>query len=261
MPSTKDQHASRTTAQVAQAGIAGALYGAAGGAALGSSGGGRATLVGFVGGALFFGIGEAITDATRRPGTSKPAAWRIVAGAAVAASTGWLLDLVVPGLHYALFGGILGVVFGILGFRFAKVLLGAAAGLAVGLFLEAAWPAAGFAWVAALTLVVYRVTAAIVFRGREQVAIMGERVPSSQLEYVVPLAAHSRYVGVDFLKEYADLTGAEFVRNPTDVGIIDRFDDLRGPHFDPNRVHPLIRDFTSTPAGFTFRSCRSGAPG
>jgi hypothetical protein len=231
----------RTPAQVAGAGVAGALIGAAGGASLGSSL--DAELAGAVGGAILIGVGEAVTDATRAPGTAKPAGMRIASGAAVAASLGWLVGLVAPDLNLAVYGVLFGILFGAIGFRLAKLALGAAAGLIVGLILEAVWPEAGLPWVAALTLIAYRIPAALIYRGKEQVAIMGERVPASEMAYVVPFAAHSRYVGVDYLKEYADLTGADFIRNPEDVGIVADFDDLAGPHFDPGAAHPLIREF------------------
>ena len=194
-------------------------------------------------GALIVGVGEAVTDATRTPGTAKPVAWRIVSSAAVAATLGWLIDLVVRDPSLPLFGALFGVVFAAIGFRLAKLAIGAVVGLTVGLILAEVWPQAGLSWVAALTVVAYRVLSAFIYRGREQVAIMGERVPSSELEYVVPFAAKGRYVGVDYLKEYADLTGADFVRNPEDIGIVASFDDLAGPEFDPNRAHPLIREF------------------
>ena len=125
--------------------MAGALIGAAGGAALGASFGGRGALLGAAAGALVIGIGEAITDATRTPGTAKPAAWRIVSSAAVAASIGWLVALVAPDLHLAVYGALFGLAFAAIGFRLAKLAIGAAAGLIVGLILEAVWPEAGLA--------------------------------------------------------------------------------------------------------------------
>jgi hypothetical protein len=223
--------------------VTGALLGAAAGAALGSSVSTAATAWGAILGAAIVGGGEAITDAIREPGTAKPIGWRIVSSAAVAAIVGWLVDLVAPELSLALYGALFGMLFGAIGFRLAKLALGAGVGIAVGVLLEALWPDAGLAWVAAITVVGYRIIAAIIYRGREQVAIMGEAVPAADVEFVVPFATHSRYVGVDFLKEYADLTGAEFVRNPDDIGIVSSFDDLRGPAFDPAAADPLIREF------------------
>ncbi len=232
---------SRTRGQVAGAAFFGALIGAAGGAALGASL--DATPLGAVLGALVIGIGEAITDATRTPGQPKPVAERIAAGAATAAILGWLVGLVAPGAHLAIYGIGFGLLFGAIGFRVRKLILGAVAGLAVGLVLETVWPEAGLAWVAALTLVAYRVPVALLYRGRDQIEIMGEQVPASDLAFVVPFATYSNYVGVDYLKEYADLTGADFVRSPDDIGIVADFDELAGPHFDPGAVHPLLREF------------------
>jgi hypothetical protein len=238
-----DEASRRDPSKIAIAGITGALIGGAGGAALGSSGGTAATVWGAITGAAIVGAGEAVTDATRTPGTAKPFGWRIVSSAALAAVLGWLVDLVAPDLHLAVYGALFGLIYGAIGFRLTKLALGAAVGIAVGFALEAVWPEAGLAWVAAITAVVYRILAALIYRGREQVAIMGEAVPPSDLEFVVPFAARSRYVGVDYLKQYADLTGADFVRSPEDVGIVSSFDDLRGPAFDPAVVHPLIREF------------------
>ena len=39
------------------------------------------------------------------------------------------------------------------------------------------------------------------------------------------------------------MRGGTFRRNPPDVGILASLDALRGPTFDPGRVHPLIREF------------------
>jgi len=188
-------------------------------------------------------VGEGVTDATRESGTPKPVGWRIVSSAAVAAALGWLVDLILPDSHLAVYGALLGLLFGAIGFRVKKMALGAGVGIVVGLGFEVMWPDGGLAWVSAVTVVVYRLLAAISYRGREQVSIVGEAVPAADLEFVVPFATHARYVGVDYLKEYADLTGAEFVRSPADVGIVADFDDLRGPQFEPDRVHPLIREF------------------
>lgn len=231
----------RTPGQVAGAAVGGAIIGAAGGAALGAEL--DAAALGAVVGAVVVGAGEAITDATRTRGRPKPLAERILSGAALAAAVGWLVALAAPGAHLAVWGLAFGAAYGALGFRLTKIGLGAAVGLVVGFVLEAAWQEAGPAWTAALTLVLYRIASAAIYRGRDQVEIMGEQVPASQLAFVVPFATRSGYVGVDYLKEYADLTGADFVRNPADIGIVADFDDLAGPHFDPAGVSPLIREF------------------
>jgi hypothetical protein len=87
------------------------------------------------------------------------------------------------------------------------------------------------------------VIAAIVYRGRPLVRIMAEEVPASELTYVVPFEARSRYVGSDYVEQLAKVRGGTFRRNPPDVGILASLDSLAGPTFDACRVHPLIREF------------------
>jgi hypothetical protein len=72
---------------------------------------------------------------------------------------------------------------------------------------------------------------------------MAEEVPAADLAYVVPFEARSRYVGADYVEQLAEVRGGSFRRNPPDVGILASLDALRGPTFDPGRVHPLIREF------------------
>jgi hypothetical protein len=72
---------------------------------------------------------------------------------------------------------------------------------------------------------------------------MAEEVPASELRYVVPFEARSRYVGADYVEQLAKVRGGTFARNPPDVGILASLDGLSGPTFDAQRVHPLIREF------------------
>jgi hypothetical protein len=72
---------------------------------------------------------------------------------------------------------------------------------------------------------------------------MAEEVPASELRYVVPFEARSRYVGGDYIEQLAKARGGTFRRNPPDVGILASLDSLQGPTFDASRVHPLIREF------------------
>lgn len=237
----KTTELNRTPAQVGGAFVAGAVYGAAGGAALGGSVA-LGALWGAGLGAVFYGGGEAVTDVTRLAGRPKPIWWRILAGTAIAAVIGWMVDLVVPSWNLTVLGAFFGLLFGLLGLRPGKLLLGLGVGLIVGAVFQWLWPDARLPWLAALTLLAYRTLAAVLYRD-EQTEIMGERVAIDDLDFVVPFAARHRYVGVDYLKEYADLTGAEFVRAAPDIGILSRFDDLAGPSFDPAAVHALIREF------------------
>src|SRR5205085_8694313 len=97
--------------------------------------------------------------------------------------------------------------------------------------------------IAAAVTVVYRVIAAVIYRGRLLVRVMAEEVPASELRYVVPFEARSKYVGGDYVEQLAKVRGGTFRRNPPDVGILASLDSLDGPDFDPRRVHPLIREF------------------
>ena len=72
---------------------------------------------------------------------------------------------------------------------------------------------------------------------------MAEEVPAAELRYVVPFEARSRYVGADYVEQLAHVRGGTFRRNPPDVGILASLDNLDGPTFDAQRVHPLIREF------------------
>ena len=72
---------------------------------------------------------------------------------------------------------------------------------------------------------------------------MAEEVPASELRYVVPFEARSRYVGADYVEQLAKIHGGTFRRNPPEVGILASLDGLNGPSFDASRVHPLIREF------------------
>jgi len=232
----------RTPGQIIGAAVTGAAIGAAGGAALGSGfsiGAGYGALIA----AAVVGAGSATADATRRPGREQPFLWRVVVGSQLAALLGWAIDLVTGDIHHALIGGALGLLFGALGVRPSKVVLGVVVGVAVGLAVEGWRPETHFAVTAAAMLVVYRLIAWVIFHRAAQMMLMGERVPTAEIEYVVPFAASHRYVGTDYLKEYADLTGADFVRSPADIGIIADLGELAGPRFDPAAAHPLIVEF------------------
>jgi hypothetical protein len=105
------------------------------------------------------------------------------------------------------------------------------------------------------------VIAAIAYRGRPLVRVMAEEVPASELRYVVPFEARSRYVGADYVEQLAKLRGGTFRRNPPDVGILASLDSLEGPTFDAGRVHPLIREFYEHTSRFGSRSSPSGGAG
>ncbi len=168
---------------------------------------------------------------------------RIVSAAFLAAVLGWLLEWILPDWPSALPGALVGALFGLAGLRPAKLLLGLAVGVLVGLGFDLWLPEVGWAWVSAVTVVIYRSIVAVLWRGRDQVRVVGEQVRPELVPFVVPFAEAGRHVGVDYLERYARAVGARYSHRPHDIGILARFEQLRGPDFDPEAVDPLIREF------------------
>src|SRR5215217_610078 len=208
----------------------GAALGGAAGAVLGAAIGEVGAGVGAVTGVLLYAPAEASTSLSRGAGEVKPLWQRIISSALLMALFGWLLGLL--GLDEPVAVAIAsGVLLGLVGLRPLKVLLGALEGNV------------DPALVAAVVAVVYRSIAAVLYRNRPLVRVMAEEVPAAELRYVVPFESRSRYVGADYVEQLAHVRGGTFRRNPPDVGILASLDNLDGPTFDAQRVHPLIREF------------------
>ena len=94
--------------------------------------------------------------------------------------------------------------------RPGKALLGLLVGAVLGAMFQALDGGVEPALVAAAVALTYRVIAAIVYRGRELVRVMAEEVPASELRYVVPFEARSRYVGGDYVEQLARARGGTF---------------------------------------------------
>jgi hypothetical protein len=220
----------------------GVVLGAAAGAVLGAAIDGIGAGLGALIGVLLYAPAEAATTLRRGAGEVKPLWQRIVSSALLMALFGWLLGLI--GLDEPPAIGIVsGALLGVLAVRPLKVLLGVAVGVVVGVALGALDGTVEPALVAATVAVVYRVIAAVLYRDRPLVRVMAEEVPAAELRYVVPFEARSRYVGADYVEQLAHVRGGTFRRNPPDVGILASLDNLDGPTFDAQRVHPLIREF------------------
>jgi hypothetical protein len=156
---------------------------------------------------------------------------------------GWLLALIFGPDARLLTAVLGGALLGLLGLRPLKLAIGFVVGVAVGIAAQALDADLEPALVAAAVAIVYRVIAAIAYRNRPLVRVMAEEVPAAELQYVVPFEARSRYVGADYVEQLAKVRGGSFRRNLPDVGILASLDNLQGPEFDANRVHPLIREF------------------
>ncbi len=223
--------------------VGGAVLGAAGGAALGGSFDWPGAALGAAIGAAVFGPAEAITTLTTTPGKLKPLPYRILTSALAVSIFGWLLELIFGVGEPLVFGIVIGVGLGLLGMRPAKLALGGLVGGGIGLIFALFEPDIELAVLAALIALAYRTISAFIYRGRPLVKMMGERVPAAELRYVVPFEARTKYVGADYVKQLAEIKGGTFRRNPPDVGILESLDRLAGPTFEPERVHPLIREF------------------
>jgi hypothetical protein len=227
--------------RLADALIWGAALGAASGAVLGAAIDGVGAVPGALIGAVLYAPLEAVTSMSRDAAEPKPLWFRIVSSALLMALFGWLLGLLVEDpLVVAIVAGSL---LGVLGLRPLKAALGLLVGVVLGVLFEVLDGAAEPALVAAAVALVYRSIAALAYRDRPLVRVMAEEVRASELRYVVPFEARSRYVGADYVEQLAHVRGGSFRRNPPDVGILASLDSLQGPTFDPGRVHPLIREF------------------
>jgi hypothetical protein len=230
-------------ARIIDALVWGAILGACSGAVLGAAIDGVGALAGALAGAALIAGVETAMRASLRPGRQPPLWSRILASGLLMALLGAALGLVYGDGHPLLTAILSGAVISLLGLRPLKLLLGLAIGVAGGLLAQALDAHAAPALVAAAVTVAYRVVSAIVYRNRPLVRIMAEEVPASQLPYVVPFEARTKYVGADYVEQLAKVRGGTFRRNLPDVGILASLDALAGPTFDPTRVDPLIREF------------------
>jgi len=217
-----------------------AVIGAVAGVSLTTRWGWWAMLIGGLAGAVALACSDVVARSRQRPGQI-PALWsRIIAAGAIAAPLGWAFAKVF-GAGPIVVGLVAGLVAGALGLRPQKVALGPIVGVLVGLGLWAIGDVPG-AIVAAVTVVVFRLVSAAVFRD-PQVELLAERVSPAELPFVVPLVARTRYVGTAYVRDLANAVGGEYVADAADVGIVSSLDELAGPGFDPSGVDEAVREF------------------
>ncbi|GAA5182651.1 hypothetical protein GCM10023322_20040 [Rugosimonospora acidiphila] len=217
------------------------VIGALAGAALTAHWGGSAVAVGAPAGAVVVAAVDAVARARQRT-AEIPALWaRIVMSGALAASLGWLVGWL-TGAGPLLVGIAAGLVTGLLGLRPQKVIMGPVLGAALGgIALATGWTVPASV-MAAATVVLFRVLSAALFRDA-QVSLLAERVPASDLPFVVPVPARTRYVGTGYVRDLAEVLGGRYTAQAPGVGIVASLDELAGPGFDPSGVHPLVREF------------------
>jgi len=238
-----DRRRRSRSGQIRDALVWGAILGGAAGAILGHAIDGVGAGLGALAGAVLYAPAEAYTTATRGPAEPKPLWQRIFASALFMALFGALVGLVFGAGATLLTAVASGALVGLLGLRPRKLALGLLLGAGVGALLaQLATPPAP-ALVAAAVTIVYRTIAAAAYRERPLVRVMAEEVPAAELRYVVPFEARSRYVGADYVEQLARVRGGTYRRNPPDVGILASLESLDGPTFDASLVDPLVREF------------------
>ncbi len=199
---------------------------------------------GALAGAILLALSESVARKRQQPGQI-PALWsRIVMSGAFAAVLGWVFGWLFD-TGPVLTGVVAGLVAGLLGIRPLKVVLGPVVGLLAGWALS--FVGAPAAVVAAVTVVAFRIVSRVLFRDA-QVSLLAESVDASELPFVVPLPAQTRYVGTSYVET---LTGGTYQSDASDVGIVASLGDLIGPRFDPAAVHPLVREFYEHTTRFT----------
>jgi hypothetical protein len=228
-----------------------AILGGAGGYLLAASvWGDPARVWGAVMGAGLMMLAEGLIATRRRRGEPRRTGQRLLPDFFFGGILGWLLGSLLPGAGPALQGLILGLASGLLGMGINKIILGAVVGLALGLAGQFMLPALPTAVLGALVLPAIRILSALFIRDEEPVRLVGEQISKEQVRYVVPFEANSKYVGVDYMRDLARATDGSFRRNLPGIGLVENVEVLRGPHFDPGRVDPLIREFYEHTSNF-----------
>jgi hypothetical protein len=217
------------------------IIGGTAGAALSPPNARRGPLISVIGGAALLAIAEIIARARQRPNEIPPLWNRILTSAALAAPLGWLAGRTTAAGPSAI-GTATGLLAGLLGIRPQKVVFGPLVGAAIGRALQARGGKPSAAAVATITMLIYRLLSAAIFRDA-QVTLLAERGSVADLPFVVPLEARSRYVGVDYVRALAEVLGGTYVRDAADAGIVASLDELAGPDFDPSAVDPRVREF------------------
>jgi hypothetical protein len=248
MPAQPDARASAEPDLTTALAFAGAI-GATGGLALCAHRGARAGALGALTGASVLTVSEAVARRLQRPGEI-PALWhRILTSGALAAPVGWAAGRWTRATPLAVGAGA-GTVAGALGVRPQKVALGPVLGALTGGILGRANPRMPAAIVAGTTVLAYRIASAAIFRDA-QVTLRAERVEARDLPFVVPLESRTRFVGTDYVKALAEVTGGTYTRAAEDVGIVASLDELAGPELDPAGVDARVREFYEHTTRFT----------
>jgi hypothetical protein len=226
-----------------------AAIGAVAGASLAGRQRGPGRLAAATAGAVVLASSEAVARARQRPAEIPALTHRILTSAALAAPAGRLAERLAGAGPVAVGTGA-GAVAGVMGLRPQKVALGPTFGFVAGSLAARVRSDAPGALVAAATVATYRILSAALFRDA-QVSLLAERVRPMDVPYVVPLAAHTRYVGTGYVRALAETMGGRYTPDAADVGIVASLDALAGPELDPAEVDGRVREFYEHTTRFT----------
>jgi hypothetical protein len=189
----------------------------------------------------YFVAGETLTTLWRGPAEVKPLAHRLIISVLMGAALGGLLGLLLD--DPITLGLLVGLAVGAATFGPRKFILGLVTGFGLGVGAAVFFGSPNPALLAGVIVLTYRLLLLLIFPGTQAVQFMAEWIEPGQAPYVVPFEAQTRRIGGDYMQALAANVSGTYQRNQPDIGIVETMDDLRGPHFDPAQVHPLVREF------------------
>jgi hypothetical protein len=88
---------------------------------------------------------------------------------------------------------------------------------------------------------------------RTWVRLTGRRLRKTDVPWLLCPTGERGRVGQEIYEHLPQRTGLVLQRRP-DAGLLESFDALKGPHFDPSRVHPAIRAFYERTSAYRLES-------
>ena len=222
----------------------GGAFGALGGWLLaGSLFGDGQRLTGAIAGALVLGAHEGFQESRRRRGQPRAPWTQLGPDFFFGIIIGWALDALLTGQTLIVYGVIIGLLRGILGFQLRRLVLAAAVGVVFGLALTQIMRIESVELLGALIWPSVRIVWFLFAPQDDPFRMVGDQVPPEEARYVVPFEANTGTVGTEYLRDLARTREGQFKRNSPGIGLVDSFDVLRGPTFKPELVDPAIVNF------------------
>jgi len=81
------------------------------------------------------------------------------------------------------------------------------------------------------------------------IKLTGKRVGHAEAPWLVAPLGEKGRIGTGIYERIAQAEGLQ-IKIPGDAGLIPSFENYRGPSFDPDNVHPQVRDFYEHTAGY-----------